>query len=152
MSGARHHGYPCPMNDVQITNALYTIGGYSPEGVAVQETIAYLRAENERLRRLFAEIRDALRALLAEQDGAGAMDEKLPAVVDRFGECLMCGRTYRAGLPARVAVAARAYTKAVWDHEHCECHNEECIHMVAKRVAAYEVANAAVTAKDGTDG
>ena len=80
-----------------------------------------------------------------------AHGEKLPAVVDRFGECLMCGRTYRAGLPAKVAAAARAYTKAVWDHEHCECPNGECIHMVAKRVAAYEVANAAVAAKDGTD-
>ena len=101
---------------------------------------------------------DALRSLLAASpEPAPAMPEevahgeKLPAVVDRFGECLMCGRTYRAGLPAKVAAAARAYTKAVWDHEHCECPNGECIHMVAKRVAAYEVANAAVAAKDGTD-
>ena len=82
-----------------------------------------------------------------QQTEAGATDEKLPAVVDRFGECLMCGHVYGAVVPEPVAEAARRYTKAVWAHEHCGCVHQECAHMLAKRVAAYEVANAVVAVK-----
>lgn len=88
-----------------------------------------------------------LRALLAETAATEEPEEKLPAVVDRFGECLMCGHVYGAVVPEPVAEAARRYTKAVWAHEHCECIHQECGHMVAKRVAAYEVANAVVAVK-----
>ena len=38
------------MSDDEMEDALWKLGGYSPESVAVQETIAALRAENERLR------------------------------------------------------------------------------------------------------
>ena len=86
-------------------------------------------------------------ALLAEQEGGGVANEKLPAVVDRFGECLMCGHVNGVVITKAAAEAARRYTRAVWAHEHCGCVHHECAHLIAKRVAAYEVANAVVAVK-----
>ena len=45
----RDLGYDGPLSDAQITEALYALGGYSPEGCAIEMTIAALRAEVERL-------------------------------------------------------------------------------------------------------
>ena len=66
MSEILHHGYPCPMTDEQITEALWKLSGYASEGPAVQQTVGWLRAA-------LAEAQRELETYRAEHEGCIAV-------------------------------------------------------------------------------
>jgi hypothetical protein len=82
----RDLGYEGPLSQEQIVDELYKLGGYSPEGVAVEMTCAALRAsEAERTAQLHrAEAVATQRG--ADLDAARASEARLRAALEEIAK------------------------------------------------------------------